>query len=109
MKTADKSRDPVLEEFFAAYRRQDRHLSIPVFPKSPKNIRKRTLAVLGIAASISIALFYFPKAEEDISLDRNLLIISLEKNEEQDPTIVVTTTTSMDIWESPTESLLTEF
>lgn len=109
MKTANELKDPVLEDFFAAYKREDRHLSIPVFPERRKKIKKKAFAVLGIAASLFLALFYFERGEEKISLDRDVVVISLEKNENQDPTIVVRSTTSMDIWESPTSSLLTEF
>ncbi|MBD3629306.1 hypothetical protein [Cyclobacterium sp.] len=109
MKTANELKDPVLEDFFAAYKRHDGHLPIPEFPKRHKKTKKRVLAILGIAASLAVGVFYFQKGEEEISLERDVLVISLEKNENQDPTIVVTATTSMDIWESPTSSLLTEF
>lgn len=109
MKTANEAKDPVLDKFFSAYKRHDRHLPVPDYPEPRKKIKKRTLAFLGIAASLIIGLFYLEKGKEEISLDRDVLIISLEKNGNQDPTIIVTTTTSMDMWKSPTSSLLTEF
>ncbi|WP_375583988.1 hypothetical protein [Cyclobacterium xiamenense] len=109
MKKANEFTDAVLEDFFASYKRQEQQLPIPEFPEPRKGIKKSKLAILGIAASILIGFFYIENSREEITLVQDVLVISLEKNEEQDPIIVVTTTTSMDIWESPTASLLTEF
>lgn len=85
MKTANEAKDPVLDKFFSAYKRHDRHLPVPDYPEPRKKIKKRTLAFLGIAASLIIGLFYLEKGKEEISLDRDVLIISLEKKRKPGP------------------------
>lgn len=102
-------KDPELDTFFQELQKQDEHLSIPPFPELERKSRTKWWIPVGIAASILIGFFLFQFEETPPPPSPEVLIITLEEGPDQELQFRIHETTEMDIWESPTASLLTEF
>lgn len=103
--------DQELQGFFDALKAEDRNLSIPEFPSVPKQKSISWWIPMGIAASLVAGFFLFGEKESDQTPAPigEVIIITLEEGPNQELQFNIEETTEMDIWESPTASLLTEF
>ncbi|WP_338221147.1 hypothetical protein [Algoriphagus sp. oki45] len=102
------NKDPELKTFFQELRKQDEHLLIPPFPEVEKKSRFIWWIPAGIAATLLFGAFFLTgeKSEEPAP---EVLIITLEEGPNQELQFQIQETNEMDIWESPTTSLLTEY
>ncbi|MFT4855437.1 MAG: hypothetical protein ACI9UV_002662 [Algoriphagus sp.] len=100
--------DELIKSFFEDMRKEDLNLEIPAFPKS-KTRSINWLIPVGIAASLFLAGFLFYEKEPEMKAPAEVIIITLEQGPNQEQQFKIQETTVMDIWESPTASLLTEF
>lgn len=104
-------KDQDLQRFFDELKVKDRELEIPTFeglPKPKSNMTPLWLTV-GIAASLFLFAPLIWPEEEIIEAPADVLIITLEENENHEQQFTIQQTTYLDIWESPTSSLLTEY
>ncbi|TDQ14603.1 hypothetical protein DFQ04_3191 [Algoriphagus boseongensis] len=102
-------KDPELKAFFQEIRKQDEQLLIPPFPELEKKSHIQWWIPMGIAASLALGAFFFTSEEKQEQPSPEVLIITLEEGPDQELQFHIQETTEMDIWESPTASLLTEF
>jgi hypothetical protein len=100
--------DELIKSFFEEMRKEDQNLEIPVFPK-PKTRSINWLIPVGIAASLFLAGFLFFEKEPLTNAPAEVIIITLEEGPNQEMQFSIEHTTEMEIWESPTSSLLTEY
>jgi len=108
MKMPEEKDKEMLEGFFAELKEKDKNLSIPPFPQQKKS-RNWMLVPIGIAASLLLLLFLNTESEPTYKIDHDLIIITLEEGADQEIEFDIQTASSIDIWESPTSTLLTEF
>ncbi|MFD2034256.1 hypothetical protein ACFSKL_05600 [Belliella marina] len=108
MKLQDDITDVELEMFFSELRNKDSHLNTPTYPGKP-TFKIWKLLPIGIAASLLLGLWIWNQEKDDITLYQDMIIISLIERENQEQTIIIEQAASMDVWESPTASLLNEF
>lgn len=104
-------KDQDLQRFFDELKVKDRELEIPAFEGLPKPKSNMTPLWLSIGIAASLLLFaplIWPK-EEIIEAPSEVLIITLEENENHEQQFTIQQTTYLDTWESPTASLLTEY
>lgn len=97
-----------LKRFFENMKEQDQELDIPPFPNY-KNRKFNFWIPTGIAASLALLGLIMIKPEPSPELPKEVLIITLQENENNEQEFVIEETTYLDIWESPTSSLLTEY
>lgn len=108
MKRQDDSADQELELFFAELKHQDSKIAISAYKKrTPSRIWK--LLPLGIAASVLLGFWIWNQEEKEVPLYQDLIIISLVEGENQEQKFVIEQVASMDVWESPTASLLNTY
>ncbi|GAB3228817.1 hypothetical protein J0A67_13745 [Algoriphagus aestuariicola] len=109
MKRVEEDQD--LRGFFDAMIEKDLDIPTPDFPevKKPKTISWWIPA--GIAASLAAGFFLFLEKEPVTppAPIGEVIIITLEEGPDQELQFNIEETTEMEIWESPTASLLTEF
>lgn len=98
-----------LKAFFEELKKKDQKLIIPEFPvlESKKSIQ--WWIPVGIAASLALGAFFISSEEKQVQPNPEVLIITLEEGPNQELQFHIQETSEMDIWESPTASLLTEF
>lgn len=101
--------DQDLQGFFDALKAEDRNLPIPEFPAIAKERSLNWWIPLGIAASLFMGFFLIEKEETSTLAPPEVVIITLEQGPNQELQFHIEETTEMDIWESPTASLLTDF
>lgn len=102
-------KDPELHAFFQALKEKDLEISTPEFPEA---VRQRSLSwwiPVGIAASLALGFFLWTSEEKDIKAPSEVIIITLQENENQEQQIVIEEKYYLDTWKSPTESLLAEY
>ena len=103
-----KQDDQIIKEFFHRMKEEDEKLSIPKIPISPP-IRFRRWISLGIAASflalLTISFVYWKKQKVE---DYTFVIILSEQSETTSKSLVVQEPL-MELWESPTQSLIDDF
>jgi hypothetical protein len=96
-----------LNAFFSNMRAIDEEKSIPPLP----DFHKRQIPIwkivtgLGIAASILLGTFFFSPSQEK-ELTKDTVIIKLVEREDGQQEFQIETASSIDIWESPSNSLL---
>ena len=104
--------DQDLRGFFDAMIEKDLDIPTPDFPEitRPKTINWWIPA--GIAASLIVGFFLLGEKEPTAApqpLIGEVIIITLEEGPNQELQFTIEETTEMDIWESPTASLLAEY
>jgi hypothetical protein len=104
----NKSQDEELRGFFQELKKKDEHLLIPSFPEMEKKRTPNWWIPVGIAATLLLGAFFLREKEPSLN-GPEILIITLEEGPNQELQFHIQETTEMDIWESPTASLLTEF
>ncbi len=97
-----------LERFFDQMKKQDEHLEIPAFPEI-KTQKFNLWIPAGIAASLALLGLIMQDPQPLPEPPKEVLIITLQENENNEQEFVIEETTYLDIWESPTASLLTEY
>ncbi|GAB2478485.1 hypothetical protein [Algoriphagus taiwanensis] len=103
------NKDPELKTFFQELRKQDEQLIIPPFPEVEKKSRSIWWIPAGIAATLLLGAFFLPLEKSAEPTAPEVLIITLEEGPNQELQFHIQETNEMDIWESPTASLLTEY
>lgn len=104
----NQEHDSSLKDFFQELRKQDEQMLIPPFPEEVKKSSSIWWIPAGIAATLLLGAFFLPE-EKAAEPAPEVLIITLEEGPNQELQFHIRETTEMDIWESPTASLLTEF
>lgn len=108
MKMPDNNSDKELAGFFLEMKGKDQQIQIPQFTLSKKR-RIWSFIPYGIAASILLSVWFFSREHDDFKLDQDIVIITLNQDENQELKFIIETTTELEIWEPSTSSLLTEF
>jgi len=97
-----------LERFFDQMKKQDEKINIPAFPEV--KTRKFSLWIpAGIAASMGFAMLFIQEPTPVESIDPEVVIITLQEDENQNQYFTIEESTFLDTWESPTSSLLTAY
>ncbi len=109
MKRAEEDQD--LRGFFDAMIEKDLDILTPDFPEVKKPKTMLWWIPAGVAASLAAAFFLFGEKEPVAPPTQigEVVIITLEEGPDQKLQFNIEETTEMEIWESPTASLLTEF
>lgn len=105
--TEDK--DNELKAFFQGMKEKDQNLTIPDFPEAVKTKSLNWWIPIGIAASLMIGFLLLEQNNPASPPIGEVVIITLEKGPDQKMHFNIDYTNEMDIWESPTASLLTEY
>ncbi|MCH7407849.1 hypothetical protein MM239_00450 [Belliella sp. DSM 111904] len=106
MKMLDKE-ERELELFFSELKSKDQGISTPTLPAfKAKSYKIWRWIPAGIAAALVAAIWIGTSDKKDETLAKDVIIISLIEDENQKQQLIIETTSSMDIWESPTASLL---
>jgi hypothetical protein len=102
--------DQELRSFFQAMKEKDERIALPEFPDIKKTKSINWWIPVGIAASL-VAGFILMQEEEPTAAPPvgEVVIITLEERPDQELQFNIEHTNEMDIWESPTASLLTEY
>ena len=108
MKTTDNSEDQTVEHFFNEMKTKDSAIAVPQFPKLRKT-KSWSWVPVGIAASLALLFWFYKGNEPNKSLDKDVIIITLEEGQNNELQFKIESTTELESWESPTSSLLTEF
>lgn len=104
----NQEHDSSLKDFFQELQKQDEQLLIPPFPELEKKKRSIWWIPAGIAATLLLGAFFLPE-EKPAEPATEVLIITLEEGPDQELQFHIQETNEMDIWESPTASLLTDY
>lgn len=97
-----------LDRFFDQMKKQDEQLEVPAFPE----IQTRKISFwipAGIAASMGLALLFIQKPTLVETVAPEVVIITLQEDENQNQQFTIEESTFLDTWESPTASLLSEY
>lgn len=97
-----------LDQFFDRMKKRDERIEIPAFP----DIKTRKFGFwipTGIAASMIFALLFIQESTPVESPSPDVVIITLQEDENQNQHFTIEESTFLDTWESPTASLLTEY
>jgi hypothetical protein len=105
----NKFQEEEFRGFFQELKKKDEHMLIPPFPEMEKKGLRNWWIPLGIAASFALGFFLWPIEEPVPKPPADLIIITLQEDENQEQQILIEEKTYLDIWESPTESLLAEY
>jgi hypothetical protein len=105
--TQDK--DTELKAFFQGMKAKDQNLPIPVFPELVKTRSINWWIPLGIAASLMFGFLLLPKESTIAEPPADVIIITLQQDENQEQQILIEEKTYLETWESPTSSLLAEY
>jgi len=108
MKMSEEYDKELLEGFFAEIKEKDKGLNIPHFAESKKP-GSWILVPLGIAASLLLMFWLKADQEPTYTIEHDVVIITMEKGLDEELMFDIRTASSIDIWESPTSSLLTEY
>lgn len=108
MQMPEEKDSGMLEGFFAEMKEKDKELLIPSFPQQKKS-RNWMLVPIGIAASLFLLMWFNTDNEPAYTLDHDVVIITMEGGTDQELEFDIQTASSIDIWEAPTSSLITEF
>lgn len=95
--------------FFDQLKEKDQSIQIPAFPEPAKQRRINWWIPIGIAASLTLGFFLLPQNKKDLNPPAEVIIITLEKDENNNQQILIEEKTYLETWESPTSSLLTEY
>jgi hypothetical protein len=98
-----------LHIFFQEMKEKDGEIPTPYFPEVAKARTINWWIPLGIAASLLLGFFLFPKQESSPEAPVDVIIITLQQDENQEQQILIEEKTYLETWESPTSSLLAEY
>lgn len=101
--------DKEIQSFFDQLKDNDRGIQIPAFPEPARQRRINWWIPFGIAASLTLGYFLWPQQKQDFNPPAEVIIITLEKDENDNQQILIEEKTYLETWESPTSSLLTEY
>ncbi len=103
--------DQELHGFFQAMKEKDQSIPVPEFPEIKKSKTINWWIPVGIAASLAVGFFLLGEKEPPAppAPIGEVVIITLEEGPNQEMQFNIEHTNEMDIWESPTASLLTEY
>jgi hypothetical protein len=104
----DNYEEQNLLHFFREMKAKDSAKPVPQFPKLRKS-KSWSWVPIGIAASLALLIWFFKGNETNTSLDKDLIIITLEEGKNNELQFRIETTTELESWESSTSSLLKEF
>jgi hypothetical protein len=106
-----RKEDQEIRSFFDAMIEKDLDIPTPDFPETKKPKIINWWIPAGIAASLAAGFFLFGEKESVAPPPPigEVIIITLEEGPDQQLQFNIEETTEMEIWESPTASLLTEF
>lgn len=107
MKETEEDQD--IQGFFQAMIEKDGEIPVPDFPEFKKTTSVNWWIPAGIAASLALGVFLFGEKESVPAPTGDVVIITLEEGPDQELQFNIEHTTEMDIWESPTAFLLTEY
>lgn len=105
--TEDK--DNELKAFFQGMKEKDREIIIPEFPETVKTRSINWWIPIGIAASLMIGFLLLPQEEMIAEPPAEVIIITLQQDENHEPQILIEEKTYLETWKSPTSSLLAEY
>lgn len=97
-----------LKRFFENMKEQDQHLEIPPYP-SYKTRKLNLWIPAGIAASLALLGWIMNEPQPIPEAPKEVLIITLQEGENNEQEFIIEETTYLDVWESPTASLLTDY
>lgn len=100
--------DEQLERFFTQMKKQDLQLEIPAFPEV-QTTKFSFWIPAGIAASMGLAFLFMQEPAPSETFSPEVVIITLQEDENQNQHFTIEETTFLDTWESPTASFLTEY
>ena len=101
--------DKELRDFFQAMKEKDLEIPTPDFPVVAKVRAINWWIPMGIAASLLLGFLLYPKEETIAEPPAEVIIITLQQDENQEPQILIEEKTYLETWESPTSSLLAEY
>lgn len=101
--------DKEIESFFAQLKEKDRGIEIPDFPEPLRRKKVNWGLAVGIAASFVLGYFLLPQNRQESNSPADMIIITLENDANNNQQIMIEEKTYLEIWESPTSSLLTEY
>jgi hypothetical protein len=101
--------DKEIQGFFDQLKEKDQRIQIPAFQEPAKQRSINWWIPIGIAASLTLGFFLLPQNKKDLNPPAEVIIISLEKDENNNQQILIEEKTYLETWESPTSSLLTEY
>jgi hypothetical protein len=104
----EQENDSNLKSYFQELRKQDEQMNIPPFPEVKKKSHRLWWIPVGIAATLLLGVFFLQQ-EKPAEPAPEVLIITLEEGPDQELQFHIQETNEMDIWESPTASLLTDY
>lgn len=105
----NNEKDNELHAFFQSLKEKDQAIPTPEFTEMSKQRSFSWWIPLGIAASMALGFFLWPNEEPAPEPPAEVIIITLQEDENQEQQIVIEEKTYLDTWESPTESLLAEY
>jgi hypothetical protein len=95
--------------FFQAMKEKDGEIPTPDFPEVAEARTINWWIPMGIAATLLIGFILLEEKDHSSPPIGDVVIITLEKGTDQKMHFNIDHTNEMDIWESPTASLLTEY
>lgn len=98
-----------IQALFDRLKAKDQNLTIPEFPEVVKTKSINWWIPLGIAASLMLGFLILPQEETIADPPAEVIIITLQQDENQKPQILIEEKTYLETWESPTSSLLAEY
>lgn len=101
--------DKEIESFFTQLKEKDSEIQIPDFEEPFRQRSVNWWIPLGIAASLAIGFWYAKEMPKDTDLPADMIIITLENDANNNQQIMIEEKTYLEMWESPTSSLLTEY
>ena len=107
MKNDESTRD--IQAFFDQMKEKDQNLTIPEFPEVVKTRSINWWIPIGIAASLMIGFLLLPQEEMITEPPAEVIVITLQQDENHEPQILIEEKTYLETWESPTSSLLAEY
>jgi hypothetical protein len=105
--TQDK--DTELKAFFDQMKEKDQNLTIPEFPEAVKTRSINWWIPIGIAASLMLGFLLLPQEEMITEPPAEVIVITLQNDENKEQQILIEEKTYLETWESPTSSLLAEY
>ncbi|MEN2281787.1 hypothetical protein AAGF08_06575 [Algoriphagus sp. SE2] len=97
-----------LKRFFENMKEKDQELNIPPFP-SYKTRKFNFWIPAGIAASLILAGLIMHEPQPLPEAPNEVLIITLQQGENNEQEFTIEEKAYLDVWESPTSSLLTDY